>query len=279
MLPVKIRIAFQGEAGAFSEDAAYHFWNNSITPVPQKTFRDVFENVLSEACAFGIIPIENSLTGSVHQNVDLFLEFELSIIGEIVLRIQHHLLARQSVKLEDVRRIYSHPQALLQCSDFLEKMKHIEVVPMYDTAGSAKYVFEYNEKGSAAIASLRAGQVYHLHALKKNIENNHQNFTRFLVISKTSQIPRKGGKTSIVFSMKDVPGALFKAMGVFARRGINLFKIESRPIRKGPWKYWFYLDFEGSLNQPACQNALHRLGEITTFLKVLGSYPKGKVVG
>lgn len=272
------KIAFQGEKGAFSEDAAYHFFDNDIQPVPNKTFREVFSSVTSGTADHGMIPIENSFTGSIHQNMDLLLEFDLSVIGEIVLRIHHNLLAHNSVSINNIRTVYSHPQALGQCSDFLDSMGDIEIIPMYDTAGSAKRISEGSDQNAASIASIRAAKDYGLQVLKKGIENNDQNFTRFLIISQKPIVPAKHAKTSIVFSAKDIPGALFKSLSVFALRDINLLKIESRPLRKGKWRYWFYLDFEGCVQDEACQNALNHLQEITSFFKVLGSYEQGKVV-
>ena len=272
------KVSFQGEKGAYSEDAAAQFWNEEIQPVPQKTFKQVFEAVTEGASNYGIIPIENSLTGSIHQNIDLLLDFHLFIAGEIILRIHHHLMARPNVHFSHIKRIYSHPQALQQCSDFLESHQEIEAVPMYDTAESAAFLQEQKSSDGAAIASLRASQDYHLHVLKKGIENHQQNYTRFLVIAVKAEIPEKSGKTSVVFSTKDIPGALFKAISVFALRDINLLKIESRPLRSGSWKCWFYLDFEGSMESETCRNAISHLKEITSFLKVLGSYPAGKVI-
>lgn len=271
------KIAFQGEKGAFSEDAAYKFWKNKITPIPKRSFRNVFESVKNKDCEYGIIPIENSFTGSIHQNIDLLLEFDLSVTGEIILRIQHNLLTLPGVHLHDLKKIFSHPQAIEQCSKYLDSLNHVEVISMYDTAGSARFIKEEKQYDSGAIASIRAAEDYGLHPLKKSIENNHQNYTRFLIISPSTMQDDQGCKTSIVFSTKDIAGALFKALSVFALRDINLLKIESRPLRKGPWKYWFYLDFEGSMQEEPCQNAIHHLQEITSFLKVLGSYPKGKV--
>ncbi len=271
------KVAFQGEKGAFSEDAAYHYFKNQIECVPKDTFKNVFQAVVSSECTYGIIPIENTTTGSIHHNVDFLLEFNLSVIGEIILRIQHNMLAFQKSRLKDIQKVYSHPQALEQCSNFLSSLKNTEIVPMYDTAGSARFIAEQQSTTGGAIASRRAGEVYNLHVLKKDIENNHQNYTRFLIISQKTNNPKKGGKTSIVFSTKNIPGALFKSLSVFALRDINLLKIESRPLRKGPWEYWFYLDFEGSMEEEVCCNAINHLKEITDFLKILGSYPKGKV--
>jgi len=272
------KIAFQGEKGAFSEDAACHFFKMPVLPVPCRTFKDVFKAVSSGKCRFGVIPIENSQTGSIHQNVDLLLEFNLHIVGELVLRIHHCLLAVKGVRLTDLKKIYSHPQAIEQCSQYLGRFKHTETVPMYDTAGSARFVANNRFRDSAAIASLRAGKDYGLHVLARGIENHEHNSTRFLVVAPKAVYPKKGGKTSVVFSTKDIPGALFKSLSVFALRDINLLKIESRPLRKGPFKYWFYLDFEGSIEEGSCRNAISHLCEITTFMKILGSYPLGRFV-
>lgn len=272
-----IKIAFQGERGAFSEDAAYHFFHKNVNPQPYRKFRNVFESVKTGHCDFGVVPIENTFTGSIHQNVDLLLEFDLSIVGEVILRIKHNLLGIKGSNLKDIKKIYSHPQALEQSSFFLDKLEGVDIIPMYDTAGSAKLVAEKHIKQLASVASLRACKDYRLKVLKEGIESNHQNYTRFVVIAPDAKQLKNGGKTSIVFTTKDIPGALFKALGVFALRDINLLKIESRPLRKGPWKYYFYLDFEGSIAAEPCRNAIRHLGEITIFLRILGSYEKGKV--
>jgi prephenate dehydratase len=272
------KIAFQGEKGAFSEDAACHFFRTSILPVPCRTFKDVFKSVSSGKSCFGVVPIENSQTGSIHQNVDLLLEFNLSIIGELVMRIHHCLLAIKGTRLSDLNKVYSHPQALEQCSQYLGGLKRVEILPMYDTAGSARFIAENRTHSTGAVASLRAGKDYGLHVLARGIENHELNFTRFLFVAKKAMHPGKGGKTSIVFSTKNIPGALFKSLSVFALRDINLLKIESRPLRKGPFEYWFYLDFEGSIGEEPCKNAINHLKEITTFVKILGSYPVGIII-
>ena len=208
----------------------------------------------------------------------MLLQYNLKIVGEIVLRIHHCLLACRGVRSTAIRKVYSHPQALEQCSDFLRSSKNLEAVSMYDTAGAARFVAEHRLKDAAAIASARAGKDYGLVALRRGIENHERNYTRFLVISKKAMSPTRHSKTSVVFSLKDIPGGLFKALSVFALRDINLLKIESRPLRRGPWKYWFYLDFEGTMLDASCAYAIDHLGEITTFLKVLGSYPMGRIV-
>ncbi|MCG8607674.1 prephenate dehydratase [bacterium] len=269
-------IAFQGEKGAYSEKAALEFFGSSIELRPQSSFKNVFESVESGECNAGIVPIENSLTGSVHQNYDLLLDHQLRIHGEVYLRIVHNLMALAGVELDDIKKVYSHPQALEQCREFLEDWNGIEIVPAYDTAGSAKRLVNQQIRNGAAIASEQAAQDYGLHILKTGIESNHENYTRFLVLQKKQGISKSANKTSIVFSFKDIPGALFKSLSVFALRDINLLKIESRPLHGSPWKYFFYLDFEGNLNEKRCQNAIRHLEEITTFLKVLGSYPKAR---
>ncbi|MDQ7064417.1 MAG: prephenate dehydratase [candidate division KSB1 bacterium] len=273
-----MRVAFQGEVGAYSEQAAVSFFGAGIELLPLPDFRSIFEAVAQDRAHAAVVPIENSLAGSVHQNYDLLLEFRLPITGEIYLRIRHHLMALPGVRKQDIRRVISHPQALEQCREFLQQWPDIEIVPYYDTAGSAKRLREANLRDTAAIASHQAALEYDLNILASEIESDHQNFTRFLTIEKQENIPDEDGKTSIVFATKDIPGALFKSLAVFALRDINLQKLESRPLLGRPFQYLFYLDFEGSLRDEACRNALNHLGEITRFLQVLGSYRKGQFV-
>ena len=241
-------IAFQGEHGAFSEHAALSFFHNKITPVPHRSFDDVFKAVQSKATRYGIIPIENSLGGSILQNYDLLQRFNLNIVGEIKLQVRHALITHKGVSLKDIRFIYSHPQALAQCERFLKKFPQIEIVAVYDTAGAAKMIKEESRLDGAAIANERTAHIYGLHILKKGIESDHRNYTRFLILSPHIEPAKGKSKTSIVFAMKDLPGALFKALSVFALRDINLHKIESRPIVGKPWEYLFYIDFEGDSN-------------------------------
>jgi len=275
----KNMVAFQGEPGAFSEQAAKKFFGSGVKVLPCRSFEDVFESVARKRALHGIIPIENALFGSIHQNYDLLQQYDIPIIGEIKLRIVHALLAPCGVKLKDIRKIYSHPQALGQCDLFVRTLKHAEAVAAYDTAGAAKAVKEQKRKDSAAIASVDAAKVYGLQILRRGIENDHRNFTRFLVISKRKPLPSRNAKTSIVVSMNNVPGALFRALSVFALRDIDLYKIESRPLVGKPWEYLFYIDFEGSVNNERSAQALRHLREITATMKILGSYPHGKTVG
>jgi prephenate dehydratase len=273
----ELQVAFQGEPGAYSELAALEFFKEPITTHPSETFDDVFEAVDQEKSAYGIVPIENSLAGSIHRNYDLMLRYNLYIVGEYHLRINHCLLALPGVRLEDVRCVHSHPQALDQCEANLARLG-LERVVEADTAGSARLLLERNDRQAAALASYRAAEVYHLDILGVNMEDNPANFTRFLVLAcqpyKTEDPEGGDFKTSTVFSLKNVPGSLFKAMSVFALRDIDLTKIESRPIAGQPWEYLFYIDFAGHADSRNCRRALDHLGELAIFFRLLGSYPR-----
>ncbi len=267
-------VAFQGELGAYSEQAAREFFGSDIEVSPSATFAEVFDKVTSRAVAAGMIPIENSLAGSIHENYDLLLENELHIIGELKLRIVHHLIANQGVGLAEIRHVISHPQALAQCRDFLRSLKDVTVEPVYDTAGAVRQVKNSGAQDVAAVASAQAAVDYGLAILKSGIESNHQNYTRFLAISREPRT-ETGDKVSVVLSLQHQPGMLFKALGVFALRDIDLMKIESRPRTGTPWQYLFYIDIAGSLEEQRIQKALDHMGEITTLLRVLGCYPNG----
>ena len=271
-----LRVAFQGERGAFSEAASIAHFGAGIEPVPCEEFDDVFHSVANGACDRGMVPIENSLGGSIHRNYDLLLRHDLAIVGEENLRVVHNLLALPDVRLEDLVRVYSHPQGLAQCEGTLEQLG-LERVPMYDTAGSAKYVREQGIRDGAAIASRRAAEVYGLAILMESIEDDPENYTRFLALAREAPPPPPmdvPAKTSLVFAASNVPGSLFKALSVFALRDIDLTKIESRPLKGKPFEYYFYLDFSGTLADPRCLKALDHLAEYASYLRILGSYPK-----
>jgi arogenate/prephenate dehydratase len=270
-------VAFQGAHYAFSEIAAKKMFGRAILCIPCKSFEDVFAMVEKGRASHGIIPIENSLTGSIHRNYDLLLEHNLKINGEFLLRIEQHLIANPGTEIKNISVIYSHPQALEQCRRFLSTLKDVEAVASYDTAGSVKMIKEKKLLNAAAIASKIAARDYKMRILLTEIEDIPENFTRFLVLATSDyQGTADPNKTSIVFSVKNIPGALFKSLSVFALRDIDLLKIESRPLRGRPWEYFFYLDFAGHKDEEKSQNAIRHLQEITTFLKVLGSYPSGK---
>ncbi len=269
------RVAFQGERGAYSEAAAIAFFGGEIEPVPCETFDELFTRVTGADCDNGIAPIENSLAGSIHQNYDLLERNSLHIVGEYILRVEHCLIALPGVSLADVRVISSHPQALAQCEHFIRAQGWPREAA-YDTAGAVKLIKEQNRRDAAGIASRRAAEVYGLNVLAENIEDEPQNFTRFLALAREPLNPLGPCKTSIVFAMNNQPGVLFKALSVFALRDIDLTKIESRPLRSKPWEYFFYLDFAASAHEERGRRALEHLGEITTYLRVFGSYPRAQ---
>lgn len=266
-------ICFQGEHYAFSEIAAKKFLGESAVCHPRETFEQVFQSVKAKDPTLGIVPIENTLSGSIHQNYDLLLENSVRIVGEVNLRIELNLIAAPGVPISQIKTVYSHPAAIGQCRNFWKHYPHIEIVPTYDTAGSVKIIAERGLKDAAAIASYQAAKDYGMNILLSEIEDYPENYTRFLIISTEEFRFGEPNKTSIVFATRHIPGALFKSLSVFFLRDLNLLKIESRPLRGKPWQYIFYLDFEGSLAQQSCQNALRHLEEITEFIKVLGSYP------
>jgi prephenate dehydratase len=267
-------VAFQGEPGAYSEQAVFNYFGDVETK-PCESFDVVFDSVVDDSCEAGLIPIENSLAGSIHQNYDLLLRHELHIVGEYLLRVQHCLIALPGVKKEEIRKAISHPQALGQCAAYLRGLG-IKAEQVYDTAGSVKMLKESGARDTAAIASRRAAELYGLQILEEGIEDNSENYTRFLAISKTAVQPEGESKTSIVFTLKNQPGALFKALSVFALRDIDLTKIESRPLQGSPWNYLFYIDFIGATHEDTSRKALDHLGEYALMLRVLGSYPRYK---
>jgi prephenate dehydratase len=269
-----MKVAFQGEPGAYSEQAVFNYFGDVETQ-PCETFDVVFDSVVSDACEFGLIAIENSLAGSIHQNYDLLLRHDLHIVGEYPLRVQHCLIALPGVKKEEIKKAISHPQALGQCAAYLRNLG-IKPEQTYDTAGSVKMLKESGARDTAAIASRRAAEIYGMQILDEGIEDNSENYTRFLAISKKAIQPEGEAKTSIVFTLKNQPGALFKALSVFALRDIDLTKIESRPLQGKPWEYLFYIDFIGAAHEETARKALDHLNEYALMLRLLGSYPRYK---
>lgn len=267
-----MRVAFQGERGAYSEEAVATFYGD-IDVVPCSALRGVFDAVSSGRAERGVVPVENSQAGSINETYDLLLSHALFIAGELDLRIRHCLVALPGQDLGAIKKVYSHPQALAQCEAYVRE-HGLEAVPAYDTAGSAKMVAEQHLVGAAAIAGRRAAQIYGLEILAEGIESNPANFTKFLALASTPAPRAADSKTSIVFTTQNRPGALYRALGAFAMRTINLTKLESRPRREVPWEYVFYVDFEGHRDDPPAAAALAELAELTTFLRVLGSYPK-----
>ena len=272
------KISYQGEPGAFSEQAARSFFGKRCVTVARESFREIFDDVSAGKSVYAMVPIENSLHGSVPQNYDLLWKHRLFIVGELKLRISMNLLALPGTKLKNLAAVYSHPQALGQCERFLTSLKGVEINPFYDTAGAAKMIAMEGRTDAAAVASSQAAADYGLAILRAGIENDHRNFTRFLVVAKKESHPRRRPKTSVIFATKNVPGALFKCLSAFALRNINLLKIESRPLVGAPWEYLFYVDIEGDARSEECVNALAHLRELTSSYRFLGSYETGNIV-
>lgn len=269
-----MKVAFQGEPGAYSEQAAFNYFGE-VETLPCESFDAMFDAVVLGKSDAALAPIENSLAGSIHQNYDLLLRHDLHIVGEYLLRVRHCLIAMPGVKKADIKKAISHPQALGQCAAYL-RSQGIKAENVYDTAGSVKMLKESGARDTAAVASRRAAEIYKMEILEEGIEDNPENYTRFLAIQREAVIPENEAKTSIVFTLKNQPGALFKAMSVFALRDIDLTKIESRPLQGKPWEYLFYIDLIGAAHDETIQRALDHLGEYAVTLRVLGSYPRFK---
>lgn len=272
-----MKVAIQGELGSFSHDAAERMLPR-CTVVPCARSVEVFERVERGSVAAAVIPIENSLAGTVAEHADLLVDRDVFVQAEFHLRIVHNVIAAPDVTLKSLRRVLSHPVALDQCRNFFRRHPRIEAVPFYDTAGSVKHVIANKMRDAAAIAGQQAAREYAGKILQAGIEDDKRNFTRFFLIRNVggerhakSLIPRGANKTSIAYKVKNVPGSLFKSLSVFALRDISLSKIESRPMRGRPWEYVFYVDFLGGDDEPA-RNALRHLGEVAEFVKVLGIY-------
>jgi len=270
-----MRIAYQGEPGAFSEAAARRV-DPDAQLIPFRSFEEVFEAVNGGPAGYGVLPIENSIGGSIHRNYDLLISHELPIVGEVELPVVHHLLALPGATLDGLRRVYSHPQGLAQCERFLRTLKNVEVIATYDTAGSAKMVADTGARDAAAIASARAGEVFGLISLASSVQDYDDNITRFIVIGRRPLKNTVADKTTIVFTVPNEPAALFKALSVFALRGIDLTKLESRPIPGKPWEYLFYADLAAARDNLTCARALSHLAEFAPTLRTLGSYASWK---
>lgn len=266
------RVAFQGERGAYSEEAIYQFFGPEVETHPCRSFEGIFETVEAGAADYGALPVENSTAGSINQAYDLLLNHDLRVWGEVILRVQHALLAPPDTSLTDVKQVRSHPHALAQCERYLSNRGWTPETT-YDTAGSARNLAAAPEPGVAVIASRLAGQLYELEELDYGIEDSMHNYTRFFILSYEDPPRAQRNKTSLVFCARHQPGALYECMGEFAKRHVNLTKIESRPRLNRPWQYIFYLDFEGHCKDPECEAALMGLLRRSSFVKLLGSYP------
>ncbi len=274
-------VAFQGDKGAFSQEAVRRLMGDQVDVLPCQRFEEVFQRLGDKVADAAVIPIENTLAGSVYENYDHLLHFDFRIVAETSLRIVHSLIVPPGVTFRKVRRVYSHPVAINQCLDFFTKNPQVERIPFYDTAGSVKMIMEQGLQDAAGIASSLAAEIYGAKVIKKSIEDDRQNFTRFFLLRRPDWAPKsrtpapKGWKTSLVFTTRNIPGSLFRALSAFALRDVNIVKIESRPLRGKPWEYLFYLDFIGNVEEERCRNALGHLRELADLLRVLGCYPRG----
>jgi len=268
------KVSIQGEEGSYSEEAGIKYWGKSVVFIPKRSFEDVISSVEKGETDYGLLPLENTLIGSIAHTYDLILESHLPIIGEVITPVSHCLLSVKKVDIDQIRRVYSHPAALSQCSTFLQGLKDCEIIPIYDTAGSAMKISREKDPSAAAVASRLAAQLYNLEIIAEKLEDYPNNQTRFIIIgNRVEESSLKHAKTSIVFTTLHQPGALYKVLKVFNDYGINLTKLESRPHKTEPWRSYFYLDFEGHERDGIVKEAMKELKEQTNFLKVLGSYP------
>jgi prephenate dehydratase len=274
----KTTVAIQGDIGSYSEEAALKLFSEQAGILSCQHFEEVFSNTSTGEVDYCLIPIENSLFGSVHRNYDLLRKHRLFITREVYLKIEHHLIVIPGSSLDDLRTVVSHPVALNQCERFFEEHPDLKAETSWDTSGSVRDLFEKNRKDWAAIASRRASETFGGEIVLENIQDSAENFTRFVLLSRNSEFNENSNKTSIVFSFKNVPGALFKSLSVFALRDIDLTKIESRPIRGRAWRYLFYVDFLGRIGETVVDNALNHLQEITDIFEVIGCYPRDETV-
>jgi prephenate dehydratase len=274
---VNSRVAFQGERGAFSEEAAIRLLGEQILPVPQPTFDATFAAVDLGLADFVLSPIENSLAGSVHRAFDLLVESGLSIIGEVVIPISLNLIALPGATMEQIAAVASHPVALAQCEQFFRAHPRLKRIAAEDTAGSVREIMQAGDPTRAAIASRRAAEIYGGKILLERLEDDSENYTRFLLLSPSTNGTAPANKLSLVFQLPHLPGSLHRALEVFARRNINLMKIESRPVHGRPWEYRFYIDLQATSSDPEVVAAMEELLTYAVNLKILGSYLSAEV--
>jgi prephenate dehydratase len=268
-----MRVTYQGVPGAYSEAAVIQHWGESAEPMPKPYLEDVFSAVEAGEAEAGLVPVENTLEGSIMRTYDLLKECSLTVLGETVFRVVHCLIANPGVKLGDIKHVYSHPQALGQTRDYLAAHSY-EAINYYDTAGAVKMIVDGELRDAAAIASRRAAEIYGANILAEGVEDSGENYTRFLHIGRGTTKPTGRDKTSLAFTVDHRPGTLIAALCVLADRRLNLTKIESRPYPGKPWEYVFFIDFEGHVDDPPGEEAMRELGSCTSSLKVLGSYPR-----
>jgi prephenate dehydratase len=267
-----MKVAFQGEKGAYSEEAILKHWGSEAEPVPKPNLKDVFEAVENKKIRLGLVPVENSIQGSIVRTYDLLNTCKIMIIGETILRINHCLIANPGVKKSEIRKVYSHPQALAQSSKYIER-HNFDPITTYDTAGSVKIIKENGTLNTAAIASARAAKVYNMNILERGIENNKKNYTRFFIIGHDELEYTGNDKTTLVFSVEKGKNTVLDAFNILSKKGVNITKIQARPFVGKPWEYLFFLDVIGHKSEKPIYNALKELESVTFKIRVLGSYP------
>ena len=268
----KQKASFLGEIGTFSHKASTQYFGNQVTAVPAPSFKSIFESVKNGDVDFGVVPVENSLSGSIHENYDLLLEYNLRIVGEITLRIIHHLVGHPEAKIDTIRRVFSPPIIFQQCRQFLDQHADWELMPVKDTAGAVKAISEKANSADVAIASKEAAKIHGMTVIEEGIETNPRNYTRFVVIGSEPFEKGPKRKSSLIFSTGNQPGALYEVLKIYSENGINLVKLESRPIHGKPWEYMFYVDLEADVESEAFKPILEMLKAKTDYLMILGSY-------
>jgi len=272
-------VGYQGVQGSFSSQASMELFGENVKYINRKHFEDIFESVDNDEIDYGVLPIENTSTGAISEVYDLLLKYPFHIVGERSILVKHNLLGVAGAKLEDIKEVYSHPQAYQQSSAFFKDHEDIQFVPYHNTAISAKYICEENNKTKAAIASKNAAEIYNLDIIAEDINHNSKNITRFIVISKNNINSPLCNKTSIVTCTPHTAGALYKVLGFFAENNINLVKVESRPIIDKPWEYSFIVDFEGNIEDENIKLALEKVEDFSIYYKCLGSYESHRING
>lgn len=268
------KVGFQGVKGSFSEEALLKYFGEEKEAISYEEFEEVFKAINDGEIKYGILPIENSSTGAISEVYDLLKKYGFYIVGEEFIRIDQHLIGHKDSTIEEIDEIYSHTQGFEQSSEFLREYHHFKLIPFHNTAISAKLISDLKDKRKAAIASKRAADIYDLSIIKECINNQKDNFTRFIIIGKELEVSKDANKVSVVFSLEDRAGTLYKLLKSFAENNINLIKIESRPIKDNFFKYFLYLDFEGTIGEESVVKALSLVQESSAYFKLLGSYKK-----
>ncbi|WP_304683288.1 prephenate dehydratase [uncultured Clostridium sp.] len=269
---VNIKIGYQGVRGSFSEEAMIKYFGENHVTIDCEEFEDVFIALKNNEVDYGVLPIENSFTGAITTVYDLLVKYGLYIVGEECIKIDQNLIGIKGSKLEDIKEVYSHPQGFEQSREFLSKKSNLKLIPFHNTAISAKYISEVNDKSKAAIASLRAAEIYGLDIIKKEINDKNNNHTKFIVIGKRLESYKECNKVTVVFSLDDKAGTLYNLLRHFAENDINMIKIESRPSKNEPWQYLLYVDFQGNIENEGVKKAIKLIEEKSEYFKLLGCY-------